>query len=131
MKNISFTKREEELMDFLWSYGEPITSNEMMELCKERTWSDSYLHVMLRSLQKKGAIEQCGLVQYGTQYARQFRCAISKEEYFVRLAMGKGVDKDSFAKVAVAMAASKEDDNEELIRTLEKIIEDFEEKKEA
>lgn len=118
-------------MNFLWSYGKPATSNEMLENCKERTWSESYLHVMLHSLEKKGAIERCGLVQYGSQYARQFRCVISKEEYFVQLAMERGVDRGIFAQVAVAMASkSKSEDKDELIQTLEDIIKELEKQSE-
>lgn len=125
-KNIQFTKREEELMNFLWSYGKPATSNEMLENCQNRTWSESYLHVMLRSLEKKGAIRLCGFVQYGTQYARQFECAITKEEYYVQLALDRGVNKGIFAQIAVAMSAKvNPKDKDELIHTLEDIIEEL------
>lgn len=125
-KNNQFTKREEELMNFLWEYGKPATSKEMLELCQNRTWSESYLHVMLRSLEKKGAIEQCGFVQCGTQYARQFKCTITKEEYYVQLALDRGVNKGIFAQVAVAMASKvKPKDKDELVQTLEEIIEEL------
>lgn len=126
IKNSQFTKREEELMNFLWEYGKPATSNEMLELCQNRTWSESYLHVMLRSLEKKGAIEKCGFVQYGTQYARQFKCTITKEEYYVQLALDRGVNKGAFAQVAVAMASKvKPKDKDELVQTLEEIIQEL------
>lgn len=125
--SIQFTNREEELMNFLWEYGKPATSNEMLEYCVSRTWSDSYLHVMLRSLERKGAIEHCGLVQYGTQYARQFRTCLTKEQYYVQLAEERGVEKGSFVQFAVAMAQKiKPDEKEELIHTLEEFIKELE-----
>ena len=32
-------KREEELMNFLWAYNEPLTQNEMAEKLEEQGWS--------------------------------------------------------------------------------------------
>ena len=54
--HLTLTKREEELMEFLWQQGEPLAANEILDRCKERSWSDRYLQAMLRSLEKKGAI---------------------------------------------------------------------------
>lgn len=126
---IKFTKREEELMDFLWERGEPATTKEMQELCKGRTWSDNYLHVMLRNLEANGVIECCGAELYGTKYARKFRCAMTKEEYYVQLALGSGVDTNSFASAAVGMVTKDgATDHTELISQLEKIIQEFREK---
>lgn len=125
--SIQFTNREEELMDFFWAYGKPATSNEILDNCKNRTWSESYLYVMLRSLQKKGAIEPGGLVRYGTQYARQFECSISKEAYYVQLALEHGVDKAVFARVALSLAAkSKPEEKAEWLHTLKGIIRELE-----
>ncbi len=129
MKIVSLTKREEELMNFLWEYGQPLASNEMLELCKEHSWSDSYLRIMLRSLEKKGAIVPCGMVRYGTQYARKFSCAFTKEEYYVQLAASRGVNAELFAKAAVAMAAQSDSkDQENLIQELEEILQDYKNK---
>ena len=84
------TTREEELMEMLWESDKPLTSVEMLELSDGYSWKDNYLHIMLRSLLKKEAIRVCGTVQYGTQYARQFEPAITKEEYAAKLIAGKG-----------------------------------------
>ncbi len=124
-----FTKRETELMDFLWSYGEPVTGKDILVLCKKRTWADNYLGVMLRSLEKKGAIRCCGMKLYGTKYARQFESTISREEYYVQLAKGNGVDVEAFAKAAVGLVKEEKSSNqEELIQELEKIIKEFKER---
>ena len=65
MASLSLTKQEENLMNFLWDYGQPATSHDVMEKCATITWSVNYIHVMFRSLLKKGAIKCCGMVQYG------------------------------------------------------------------
>lgn len=126
---IVLTKREEELMNFLWEYGKPLAANQILELCKERTWSDRYLQGMLSSLEKKGAIESCGVVRQGNHYSRQFRCCFSREDYFVQLAQASGVDTKLFAKAAVALAAgASQKDQSEVIRELEQLLDDYKKK---
>ncbi len=125
-KNIVLTKREEELMDFLWEYGKPVTSNQIRELCESHSWRENYLQVMIRSLLKKGMIEQVGILTFGNHYARQLQCTMSKEEYFVALAAGKNLNKCHFAKAAVAMAAKESpQDRQALIEELEQMLKDF------
>ncbi len=127
MRKLAFSKREEELMDFMWKYGEPLTAMEILDKCEEHSWSDHYLRVMLRSLERKGAITFDSLEQRGSQYARRFRCAISREEYYVRLAQEGGVEADAFAEAALA-ALIRSNTNEKkagLLKKLEEIIEEY------
>ena len=78
---------------------------------------------MLRSLLKKGAIEMCGMIQYATQYARQFRCVISREEYFLQQAQKSGIDSKELLRTAAALAAhSDAKEREELVEELEHLI---------
>lgn len=122
------TGSEEELMELFWSRKEALTSVEILEVAVNHSWNSSYLHIMLRSLLKKGMIEVCGTVQYGTQYARQFVPLMTKEEYAAKIVMSKGLDKSSVAKVAVAMVKEVAGDGKEgLIDELEKIIEELKE----
>ena len=39
MASLSLTKQEENLMNFLWDYGQPATSHDVMEKCATITWS--------------------------------------------------------------------------------------------
>ena len=96
---------------------------DVLEHCKNITWSPNYTHVMLRSLLKKGAIEMCGMIQYATQYARQFRCVISREEYFLQQAQKSGIDSKELLRTAAALAAhSDAKEREELVEELEHLI---------
>ena len=127
MRDIHLTKSEEDLMEIFWQSCEPLTSVQILELAKDRSWSGNYIHVMLRSLQKKGLIEVCGTLQYGNQYARQFKAAVTKTEYGAELIISKGWV-ESISQVTVALAKkSKNSDKEELISQLEKIIEKLKE----
>ncbi|PWJ49766.1 BlaI/MecI/CopY family transcriptional regulator [Faecalicatena contorta] len=123
MKDTHLTKSEEDLMEIFWQHETPLTSVEILEITKEHSWNGNYLHVMLRSLQKKGMIKVCGMLQYGNQYARQFEPAVTKAEYGVNLLLSKGLI-DSISQVTVALAKSSENvDKKELISQLQEIIE--------
>ena len=123
---VKLTKREEELMDFMWEHGEPVTCNDILELSTSHSWKENYLQIMLRSLLGKGLIKEVGTVRYVKQYARQFMPTVSKEEYFVNLAAGKNLNKRMFFKAAVTMLARESDnDRKELIQQLEQMLQEF------
>ncbi len=106
-----------------------MTSVEISNISVDRSWNGNYVHMMLRSLQKKGMIKVCGSLQYGTQYARQFVPIITKEQYAAEIIMSKDIGKESTAAMMVAMINEKnEEDGEELIQQLEKIIEELKSK---
>lgn len=122
MKNKNLlTAAEMEIMEILWQNGTPMSSNDILKSGKIEGWSSGYLHNVLRSMLKKEAIRVNGMVQNNTQYARMFEPNLTKEEYAAKMAMSVGIDENSIARVAVAMA--RETGSDELIAQLEKIIE--------
>lgn len=122
------TDKEVELMELLWKLDKPLTSMQMLEAAGEHSWSDNYLPIMLKSLLKKKAIEVCGYVQCATQYARQFKYAITREEYIARFAISHGLKTNAIPRVAVAMVEELDEDKEEIIRELEAFIRELKEK---
>ena len=122
------TNSEEDLMEIFWERKEPLTSVEISEISADRSWNGNYVHMMLRSLLKKGMITVCGSVQYGTQYARQFIPSLTKEQYAAKLVMSKGIKKNAIAAVTVAIVNEADEDGEELIQQLEEIIEELKSK---
>lgn len=121
MKMDKLTRSEENLMEVFWSSEQPLSSVEIVKLAEEHSWKSSYVHIMLRSLEKKNMIKVCGTLQCGTQYARQFIPDITREEYAAKLALSTGITEDSIARVTVALARQVGND-EELIDQLEEII---------
>lgn len=120
------TKREEELMSFLWDFGEPLTVRAMLDFCPKRTWSDNYLNVMIRSLEKKGAIEACDMMRYSRQYARAFRPVLGREEYYIYMAVNHGADAALLAQAAVAFVLREKPENmDQLLQELEKVLEEY------
>lgn len=122
-KKFSLTPSEERIMELLWSENRPLTSVELTEHSEEESWKSSYVYILIRSLLKKGLIEVCGTVQYASQYARQFRPLLTKEQYAARLALSLDFDSASISKVAVAMAQEASEDSEQFIQQLENMIE--------
>ncbi|MCI8858722.1 BlaI/MecI/CopY family transcriptional regulator [Lachnospiraceae bacterium 66-29] len=123
------TNSEEDLMELFWEKKEPLTSVDISEFSADRSWNGNYIHMMLRSLLKKGMIEVCGTVQCGTQYARQFVPIVTKEQYAAKLVMSKGIEKNSIAAVTVAMVNEvNKADEEGLVKQLEEIIQELKNK---
>ena len=128
MKEKHLTNSEEDLMEIFWAKKEPLTSVEILEISADRSWNGNYLHRMLSSLLKKGMLEVCGTVQCGTQYARQFLPAVTKEQYAAQIVLSKGIGIRSLADVAVAMVNEADESDEEVIKQLEEIIEGLKQK---
>ena len=126
-KKYHLTDKEVELMELLWKQDKPLTSVEILAIPDEHSWSDNYRPIMLKSLLDKNAIEVCGYVRCGTQYARQFKYSITREEYVALFAVGRGLDAQSIPKVAVAMVTELQEDKDDIIRELEGIIEKLKE----
>lgn len=145
--NYQLSPREEELMEMLWHVNKPMTTQAMLKEDYPRSWKDSYITIMIRSLLEKEAIQVCGIERSGRNYLRQFVPSYTKEEYAARLVASKvdvthmpdvmlalakvaekNIDDKHMAKVIAAMA--KDDDTEvddELIERLESIIKEIRE----
>lgn len=120
-------KREEELMNFLWAYNEPLTQNEMAERLEEQGWSSVTLFKTVQSLSGAGYLQVVGLEKSAKTYARKLMPAISKEEYYTSILMKNGLDSGSLANITAAFIGvsnkSKKEKNTEVIAKLEEIIE--------
>ena len=127
MPGFSLSKSEERLMNFLWSENTPLSALEMVEKLRDQDWGEHYLRVVLKSLERKGAVECCGFEQRVNQYARRFCCALTKEEYYVQLAARGGVAPDALLRSAAVAMVEKggEKGKEEIIQELERLIEEY------
>ena len=120
-------KREEELMNILWAYNEPLTQNEMAERLEEQGWSSATLFKTVQSLSGAGYLQVVGLEKSAKTYARKLIPAISKEEYYTSILMKNGLDSGSLANITAAFIGvskkSEKEKNTEVIAKLEEIIE--------
>lgn len=133
MSTHALSNTEQRLMNIFWKENAPLTSAQIGKLASDTNWSANYIHKMLQSLQKKGFLMVCGMVQEGSHYSRQFLPCFDKEQYISDLLENQGVTTASFAKIAVALvkkaAKKKEHVSEQdtaLLEELEKMIEQYE-----
>lgn len=104
------TKSEKQLMELLWSVDEPLTSVEIVNQSVDKTWKDSYIHIMLRSLLKKEMIKVDGVELVCKNYARKFAPTMTKDEYIVKTLIGEKVwSKDTVPPLLVAFVKNEAD----------------------
>ncbi len=78
------TKSEKQIMDLLWSVDRPLSCAEIVELSGEKTWKDSYVHSLIKSLMKKDVVQIEGFELISRSYARKFSAKLNKEEFYLR-----------------------------------------------
>ena len=79
MKKTALTKSESEVMYLLWHTDRALSAAEMVALSPQKTWKDSYIHLMVNSLLKKGMITPAGFVKTFRNYARTFAPCMTEE----------------------------------------------------
>lgn len=113
-------------MTLLWHVDKPLTASEIIDLSTEKTWKDSYIHLLINSLLEKEMIRAEGFAKTTKNYARTFVAAVTEDEYAVRQITGKkGLTADSVVSIVSALI-DQADEPEALITALEKM---FSEKK--
>ena len=81
-QKIRLTKSEREIMDVLWKQGGALTSSEIIEISTNKSWGNTSIHLLLKSLLDKSVIEVDGFKRTTKNYARTFKPSISQYDYF-------------------------------------------------
>lgn len=89
MKKEALTKSEHEIMNLLWHVDRPLTASEIIEQSTDKTWKDSYIHLLINSLLDKGMIRAEGFAKTTKNYARTFVAAVSEEACAVQQIAGR------------------------------------------
>jgi len=79
---MELTRIELEVMNVLWSSDRPLAKSEIANLCENKTWKDSYTHLLITGLIKKGALKESGVTKIGKAWASTYEAAISCEDYY-------------------------------------------------
>lgn len=75
------TKSELEVMNLLWDTDHPLTSSEIVNDSKNRTWKKTYINILIKSLLQKEMIRVAGMKQMVKNYARTFEPTVTREVY--------------------------------------------------
>lgn len=81
-EKIRLTKGEREIMNVLWDTREALTSSEIIKYSVNKSWKDTSVHLLLKTLLDKNIIEVAGLKKTTRNYARTFRATMSQYDYF-------------------------------------------------
>uniref|UniRef100_UPI003FEE0D92 BlaI/MecI/CopY family transcriptional regulator n=1 Tax=Anaerobutyricum hallii TaxID=39488 RepID=UPI003FEE0D92 len=81
-EKIRLTKSEREIMNVLWDTREALTSSEIIKYSVNKTWKDTSVHLLLKTLLDKNIIEVAGFKKTTRNYARKFRATMSQYDYF-------------------------------------------------
>lgn len=113
------TKSEKQVMDLLWSTDKPLSCSEIVELSGDKTWKDSYVHSLIKSLMKKGIVKIEAFELVSRSYARKFAPKITKEEYYLNEYFDESPEND-MPTLFAAFAEKKAD--AETMNEIEKMI---------
>lgn len=80
---IKLTNSEQEVMNLLWSSEEPLSSRDIIKQSSNKSWKDSYVHLLINSLLEKNMIEVSGFKQATKNYTRVFSPSISREQWLI------------------------------------------------
>ena len=75
------TKSEEQVMNLLWHSDKPLSCTEIIELSADKTWKDSYVHAMIKSLIKKDIVKIASFELISRGYSRLFAPKVNYAEY--------------------------------------------------
>jgi len=75
------TKKELEIMALLWNSPDPMTASELVEASDDRTWKETSIWGIMKTLERKAAVIVPRQKPTGTNYARAYQPAFSIEEY--------------------------------------------------
>lgn len=118
--------RQENLMNWLWGYNEPLTSTEMAEKLESEGWNRVTLLKTIQALADMGYLEVVGVEKVTKTYARKLFPAITKEEYYSTVLMKRGINSDSLAEITAALLGvskkKKKEKDAKVISKLEEII---------
>ena len=113
-------------MDLLWNVDRPLSCTEIVELSGDKTWKDSYVHSLIKSLMKKGIVKIESFELISRSYARKFAPKVTKEEYYLNEYLDENPENKMPALFA-AFASSKAD--EATMKEIEKMIKEWKKSK--
>ena len=122
------TKNELSIMEILWEVQRPLLSNEIVDLCKEKKWKASSIHILINSLLDKQAIAVAGFEKVGKHYCRTFKPLLIKEEYMVSSVIDEAKLNDSVIREMMLALIQDKSISDETLNILDSIIKDKKQK---
>lgn len=80
---MSLSKSEYEVLTLLWKHNQGLTASEINSCCKDKSWKDASIHLILAKMIDKNAVVVDGMIRSGRTYSRIFKAAVTPEEYSI------------------------------------------------
>lgn len=121
------TSKEEATMKVLWESNKPLSATEIAERIPDRLWPSSSIQSILRTLEKKQAIEVAEITKIGKSYGRLFRSTISANEYAV-MQFNRYYQRDDKANLSlISMLLGEKNSKEEIAEALQELLNKYRE----
>lgn len=117
------TTSEKEIMELLWDVKRPLSGTEIVGLSENKSWKESYIHLLINSLMKKEMIKIDGFVKTTKNYARTFVPTLTEQEYSVKQITSSGTFKTKYIPFILQSLLSKTNDAE-VIAEIERVVEE-------
>jgi len=118
---LRLTYNELSIMDVLWREDRPLLSTEIVELCTEKEWKPSSIHILINSLLEKDAIKIGGFVKTGKHYSRTFVPSLSQEDFIVYIMTSSNLS-ETVVKGVVTKLIEKTPMSEESLCDIEQCV---------
>lgn len=106
-------------MKLLWESERPLSCTEIVQNSSDKTWKDSYVHSIIKSLMKKEMVKIAGFELASRSYARTFTYTMTEDEYLLDFILSAG-GAETMNKV-IALYVERMENREDL-DTLAEII---------
>lgn len=116
------TENELSIMEVLWTSDKPLHTAGIIDLCVDKQWKSSSIHILINSLLDKGAIVVDGFEKVGRTYSRTFSPAISKESYMVNSLIDNVQLNDSIIREMTLALIRDDNISKETMDILEQLI---------
>jgi len=93
---MKLTDKELEIMNVLWQSDTLMTAADIIALSPNRTWKETSIHVIMRTLQAKKAVILDSFVPTTGRPSGAYKAALTVEEYALLQVRGFGVNIVSF-----------------------------------
>lgn len=121
---MKLTENELSIMEVLWNENRALNSKEIVNLCTDKHWKSSSIHILINSLLDKGAIKVAGFERVGRTYSRTFVPTFERDSFVVNSIIDHVQLSDSIIRETTAAFINDEHISNETLSILEKLIAD-------
>jgi len=98
---MKLTDIELEIMNVLWKSELPLTASDIIAASPKRTWKETSIHVILKTLQAKSVVVVDHHVPTTGRSAKAYKVAVEKAQYLASQVLEFGVDLPELFKALV------------------------------